>query len=70
MVAVRRVGSDRPPLPAVALCCPGSGPPAEESPEEKPYTLMKRATFDHSPAVIHRCEKFNFYSERRGLNRT
>lgn len=44
MLAVRRVGSDGGPLPAVAVRGSGSGLPAEESPEEKRYTFMKIGT--------------------------
>lgn len=61
VVAIRCVGSDHP-LPAVAVCCSGSGLPAEESPEKEPHIFMKGADQDIQPftTVKHRCKKFNF----------
>lgn len=43
MVAVRCVRSDRPSLPAVAVCCSGCRLLPEESPAEKPHVFMRRA---------------------------
>lgn len=49
MVALRRVRPDRPALPAVAVRGSGSGPPAEEGPQEKPHRVMKGAAGDVQP---------------------
>lgn len=43
MVAIRCVRSDRPSLPAVAVCCSGCGLLPEESSAEKSHVFMRRA---------------------------
>lgn len=47
VVAIGCVGSDHP-FPAVAVCCSGSGLPAEESPEKESHIFMKGARSRHS----------------------